>query len=354
MPTFWNLKSAVEHFESLSEPKVGPYIFSFQVDISGSRKFIVVNKEDFWKFYKTLKPRFHYEVILPKMKCKLYFDLEFSKKLNIHKNGYFMVKTLINLVNDKLSSDYQVINTANNVLILESFTKNKFSCHLVFPTIIFENNIQVGGFVDNFISTLSIEDRRIFTVQSSVVDADALFIDQSVYKRNQQFRLFMSTKMGKNNPLIVSDISSSPHKVFNKETFYCSLITNVDASVEAIKTNFVTSSSSHVNNTDTRELMSSELSPFSEIDQILSDIVFPGRITGWTYHSPSQTYCYNVVGYSYCRNVQRSHSNSKVYFLFCVRNFSLWQQCWSQKCRDYKSDCLQIPDFSWFSEEFED
>ena len=264
-----------------------------------------------------------------------------------------MVETLINLVNDKLSSDFKVINSASDVLVLESFTKKKFSCHLVFQNVVFENNIQVGGFVDNFISTLSIENRKIFTVQSSGVDA--LFIDQSVYKRNQQFRLFMSKKMGKDNPLVVSPISTSSYKDFSKETFYASLITNVDASVESIKTNFVVSTvslSSNINKTKSSELTSSEISPFSEIDKIIRDIVYPGRITGWTYHSPSQTYCYNVVGYSYCRNVQRSHSNSKIYFLFCVRNFSLWQQCWSQKCQHYKRDFIQIPDFSWFKEEF--
>ena len=112
---------------------------------------MILNKEEFWMFYRTLKPRFHYEVILPKMKCKLYFDVEFSKNLNIHKDGHFMVETLINLVNDKLSSDFKVINTASDVLVLESFTEKKFSCHLVFQNVVFENNIQVGGFVDNFI-----------------------------------------------------------------------------------------------------------------------------------------------------------------------------------------------------------
>ena len=150
--------------------------------------------------------------------------------------------------------------------------------------------------------------------------------------------------MGRMNPLVISPISTCQYKVFNKESFFASLVTNVESSVEIIKSQYCNRRTDILPG---RERTSSG-ETYSEIDTIIQDIISPsGRITGWTYHAPSETYCYSIENYNFCRNVNRSHSNAKIYYLYCVKNHSLWQQCFSQKCRGFKSDLITLPDFSW-------
>ena len=100
-----------------------------------------------------------------------------------------MVSKLIQLVNKQLEIDFGLLNSETDVLVLQSFFKTKFSVHLVFLQIVFENIHQVGGFIKEFISLLSEEDRTSLTIKHN--GQEQLFIDQAVYKKNQQFRVMM-------------------------------------------------------------------------------------------------------------------------------------------------------------------
>ena len=343
MTDFWRLKDAEEHLKYLGEEGQQFPIFSYQYSIRGGRKFTALSKDQLWKFYRTLEPRFYYEVIRPSQRCKLYFDLEYESKENEEKNGHEMVKLLINIVNLRLLENFGVTNEASDVLVLESYYETKFSCHLVFLNVAFENNQEVGGFVNELISNLKEDERRSFSIRNR--DQEQLFIDASVYKRNQQFRLFMSRKMGKNNPLIISPLSSCKFRVFNKESFLASLITNLSDSVTAIKTHYSNGIGSESGFSSRSHHCGETL---VEIDKIIKELISPGgKITGWTYHEKSGTYCYSIEGNRYCRNVSRSHSTSKIYYLFCLQNHVLWQQCFSKACTAFKSDPIPVPDFSW-------
>lgn len=335
---FWRLK---EVEESLGDDYQHP-IFSFQVSIRGGRKFTALSKDKLWSFYETLEPRYYYEVMRPNNRCKVYFDLEFETTQNEEKNGHDMVRSLIELVNKKLLNDFGHQSEASDVLVLESHFKTKFSSHLVFLRSVFENNQELGFFVQDLLSSLSETERLNLTVNHN--GQRQLFVDTSVYRLNQQFRLFNSRKMGRMNPLLISSISTCQYKEFNQESFFASLVTNVDASVETIKSDY---SSRRTLISSGRERSSSG-ETYSEIDSIIKDIISPdGKISGWTYHAPSQTFCYSIENYSYCRNVNRSHTSAKVYYLYCSKNHSLWQQCFSPKCQGFKSDLIALPDYSW-------
>ena len=334
---FWRLKEAEEALRDDKHP-----IFSFQVSINGGRKFRAFTKEELWKFYETLDTRYYYEVLRPNNSCKVYFDLEYEAGQNEEKNGHEMVKLLIELANKRLWTEFGHSSEASDVLVLESYYKTKFSSHLVFLTSVFDNNQEVGGFVEGLISSLSEADRLFFTVNHN--GQKQLFIDTNVYRLNQQFRLFNSRKMGRMNPLIISPISTCKYTEFNQESFFASLVTNVDSSVEIIKSQY---HSRRIGILPGRERTSSG-ETYAEVDSIIKEIISPGgRVTGWTYHAPSETFCYSIENYNFCRNVNRSHSNAKIYFLYCVKNHSLWQQCFSQRCRNYKSDPITLPDFGW-------
>ena len=337
---FWRLK---EVEESLGNNYQHP-IFSFQVSINGGRKFIALTKEKLWSFYETLSPRYYYEVMRPSHRCKVYFDLEFETSQNEEKIGHDMVRSLIELVNKKLLNDFGHESRASDVLVLESHFKTKFSSHLVFLRSVFENNQELGLFVEDLLSSLSEADRLFFTVNHN--GQKKLLVDTSVYRLNQQFRLFNSRKMGRMNPLLISSISTCQYREFNQESFFASLVTNINTSVETIKSHYCSRRTWY---SPGRERASSG-ETYSEIDSIIKDIISPGgRVSGWTFHAPSETFCYSIEDHSFCRNVNRSHSTAKIYYLYCSKNHSLWQQCFSSKCRGYKSEPIALPDFSWIN-----
>ena len=338
MPVYQTLAEAIS---SLSKDDT-ERVFCFQVNLAGAKKFQVMQLDQFWDMYQSLESKFYSEVILPNARAKLYFDLEFDMSLNAEKNGYEMVQKLVELLNAKLLLDFQHHNTKEDILVLESTFKKKFSCHLVFYRTVFENNGQIGAWVTQFLGCLNPEDRSLLTVRTQ--NDQQLFVDMSVYRKNQQFRVYKSRKLGKQNPLLISTISSCKFQDFTKESFYASLVTCVDQEVEALKIDKQCSDNTNVGGI---KMFSTGKSPFSQIDTVIEGLVAPGRIASWSLHAPSNTYCFKIEGHQFCRNVQRSHRNSKVYYLFCVYTLTLWQQCFSPHCIGFKSEPIEVGDFSW-------
>ena len=336
---FWRLREA-EDFVA-SSPSEGLKIFAFQVERTGGRRFRVMDLKQFWEIYQTLEPKYYYEIVPPSVSCKLFFDLEFETSMNPEKDGLKMVSKIIDLINEKLFKELKHKSSASDVIVLQSFYKTKFSAHLVFPHTIFSSILEVGGFVKNFTSLLSQEDKQFLTINHD--GREQLLIDMCVYKKNQQFRIMGSRKMGRMNPLNVSTLSTSKFKEFNMDSVMASLLTNVDASFEVLESDY----SSTANFVSQKENHSNGDTTYNEVDDCIKKIIAPGRISSWTYHQPSETYCYSIEGHSFCRNVGRSHSNSKIYFLFCVKTRSLWQQCFSSHCKGFKSELIDLPDLSW-------
>ena len=186
MTSFWRLKEVEASIDGDGDESSQHPIFSFQVSLGGSRKFIALTKEKLWSFYEQLDPRYYYEVIRPHNRSKIYYDLEFESTCNKNKNGHDMVNLLIDLTNKKLLKDFGHFSEASDVLILESHFKNKFSCHLIFLRTAFKNNLEVGGFVKDLVSSLSPADRDVFLIEHN--GKKQLFVDLSVYRHNQQFR----------------------------------------------------------------------------------------------------------------------------------------------------------------------
>ncbi|CAL1269319.1 unnamed protein product [Larinioides sclopetarius] len=178
-------------------------IFSFEErtpDNSGQRLFLVTHPLHLWLNYKLrpLETRCTYEVIREGVPCKLYFDLEFYKMYNSHQNGIKMTKTFIECVIISMFEDFNLKLSASDIIWLDASTEKKYSCHLILQRndFAFKNNIEAG-----------------------------------VYTKNRNFRIYLSTKYGKNAPLLLS-----PHNQYipntntdytdeNEVIFYDSLVT---------------------------------------------------------------------------------------------------------------------------------
>ena len=343
--------------ESYAQQYTDSCIFSYEISSGGYRSFIVTSKHDFWQFYIPLKPKFYYEVIRYPQKSKLYLDLEFSVKSNEGKDGYLMTRTLISCVNRKLECYYQCKVDMNDIIILEASTPKKFSLHVIFTTVIFKTNIEIGCFVKKVLSELVPEEKLLFTCLNDAGDS-CLFIDQKIYDKNRNFRILFSSKMGKNNPLLVSKImnnfkcSDSDQELF--ETFCMSLVTNcpLDATViqdisfcDQIKNveacnrlmEFPSSSSR-----DTLKTVPSSFSVYPEIEELIcQSLPHPGRIRECIYYP--DVIIFPITGTKYCQIQRRSHRRNNIYYHFNVKLNQLQQRCHSMKCYGcYHS--IAIPD----------
>ena len=234
MKLFYTLEEAI----IFSKSDIEMAIFSKEHGLGGKRHFLVGTREEFWRNYKNQSCKKHYEVILSGIACKLFFDLEFDRLLNDTVNGFIMTKTLICLVIKHMMENYGINICLEDVCVLDSSTEKKFSAHVIFSKCVFFDIETCGQFVNHLIFNLDSKQERSFTIVDQYKQ-EGIFVDQTVYTKNRNFRLFLSSKFGKNNPLEAQSIShfmegENRKLCCEKTVFFQSLITNIPKNIELV------------------------------------------------------------------------------------------------------------------------
>ena len=154
--------------------------------------------------------RHYYEVICENTPCKLYFDIEYKKELNKSVNGDQLLKIFIELLIFDLRNSFDVsdINENEHIINLISSTESKFSHHIIVnhPRLIFVNNYSAGKYAKyiceklrNMPEMIIINDQNYDpTKASQKTTRYGTFIDEGVYTKNRNFRLYLSSKYNKN------------------------------------------------------------------------------------------------------------------------------------------------------------
>ncbi|XP_025423233.1 DNA-directed primase/polymerase protein-like [Sipha flava] len=373
-PIGWkNFPRQQEALDYAKEKSCGCMSFTYEQS-NGQRYFMVAHPETFW-YYDSRKPQYErhtYEIITEGHPCKLYFDLEYDCKENPESNGTKMLETFVKVIILFVRQRFDVLCSQEDVLDLDSSTSEKFSHHLVFPTLVFSNNIEAGYFVkfvcteiDKFLSEdHNPEDNGRFYGGISTSDLldlktdKGLFCDQSVYSRNRHFRLFMSSKLKKNVPLLLSktnkyQLSEKAHcdDCFNKQIFLNSLITfGCEGKVLLNFTNITSQISSQLGNKYTQSDNKSECytsytnTPFPRIDRFISDLVFPGKIFRNYYFPSVNKLVYSIVKNRYCGNIKRQHKNNNVKYVVDLNEMYWYQKCYDPDCHQYRSNGTKLPD----------
>ncbi|CAL1534453.1 unnamed protein product [Lymnaea stagnalis] len=205
---------------------------------------------------------------------------------------------------------------------------------------------------------------------------ETLFCDLGVYTKNRNFRMFMSSKLNKNNPLVVSsrnqflpDLNSKNKKSQEELFFYSSLISQTQSessNVEALQ--METSKSYHkipwlnsvpneggavkgdefsVNDFSLEGSLST--SPYPEIDGFVQNLVTNrgrhGMVRHWTYFTTREILIYDIAGYRWCGNVQREHRSNNIMYVVDLRKGVYYQKCYDPDCQavGYKSESLDVP-----------
>ncbi|XP_016041289.1 DNA-directed primase/polymerase protein isoform X2 [Erinaceus europaeus] len=389
----------------------------------GQRIYLVTTYAQLWFYYQFRKNLLHcYEVIPENAVCKLYFDLEFSKLVNPRADGKKMVALLIEHVCKALQELYRVNCSAKDVINLDSSTDEKFSRHLIFQLqdVAFKNNIHVGNFVRKILQptfqlianeggdripettrlgsshfseapikqAISCNEiapdkgigeswvlnskklKRLGSAEQSspdlsflVVKNDSgekhLFVDLGVYTRNRNFRLYKSSKIGKNVTLeIAEDNKFSPKqsKDISEENqyFLSSLVSNVRFSdtlrILTCDPYQKLKGAECCNTTSTAETIEGfQCSPYHEIDQFVLSLVnkngIKGGIRRWNYFFPEQLLVYDICKYRWCENIGRAHKSNNIMILVDLKNEVWYQKCHDPVCKaeNFKSNCFPLP-----------
>ena len=348
--TFFRQSDAVAFAASETSEK---FVFSFEVNLGGSRKYLVTNLDHFWSFYKNLprSKRHYYEVIQSDKESKLYFDCEFDIRSNQQKDGHIMTRRLISVVNQRLLQDHGIRNSFQDVLVLESTSEIKFSVHLIFTQVYFQNNQVCGQFVKNLLRTLTEEEKKLLEISHH--EQNSFFVDTTVYTRFRNLRLILSKKLGKQIHFDISRIDT-----FSKKLSYQVRSDDVDYLI--FKSSLVTYTSESSTfltlhgEAGAEEkfiaptIPSSNLpTPFPELDNFIMEYIYPSSIRSWKYFKDSDLYCYYTSNYRFCHNIQKQHKRNCTYFLFYLKEVKLKQGC--HKCRGYYSNPIELPQdlFKW-------
>ncbi|XP_029912936.1 DNA-directed primase/polymerase protein isoform X2 [Myripristis murdjan] len=375
----------------------------------GQRIYLVTSYSELWHYYKTYRQSLMhcYEVITEAAVCKLYFDLEFHSPSNQKLDGKTMVSFFIQYVCEKLLEVYGVKCTAKDVLNLDSSTEEKFSRHLIFvlSNAAFKDNIHAGRFVhailQQVLSTKKSKSHTDVDVNSVQEDSAArthalpvenpaeadspqakrqrreerdlsflmvknkegqecLFVDLGVYTKNRNFRLYKSTKVGKNAAFSVAEDNkfiAKPEKNISAEEslFLASLICNVSFTGQRILTWDVPNTKDSKAaapqckpGTTTAGSFGGHLSsPYQEVDNFVLSVVkkdgVEGSIRRWNYFVSQHLLVYDIANYRWCENVGRPHRSNNIMILVDLQEEVWYQKCHDPACKNFRSSSYPLP-----------
>ncbi|XP_033174944.1 DNA-directed primase/polymerase protein [Bombus impatiens] len=346
-------------------------------ECNGYRKFIVAHPEIYWWHYEHLpaERRCSYEIIPENQPCRLYLDLEYSIELNSEHDGPSMTNILIDIFCMYLLKHWRIICNRYNVINLDSSTDEKFSRHVIFNIrdVAFRDNYHVGRLVKSIcmdiLDYVSSKEKQhdILTcfdrmqLEGLIVETKKgkrLFVDTAVYTKNRHFRIYKSTKWGKQSNLVVSNdckyICSSAYNDNELSIFLDSLISYFDTKKGLILLEW---SGNCVPNTNcfkdrvqqcSYQESGSACSNFPMLDKYVNNLISPGKIRICKHYEYAKILVYETVGYRYCENIGRCHKSNNVLWIVNLKNKMIYQKCHDPDCFGFKSQPKQLPEEIYF------
>ncbi|NXU36587.1 PRIPO protein, partial [Drymodes brunneopygia] len=161
-----------------------------------------------------------------------------------------------------------------------------------------------------------------------------------VYTKNRNFRMYKSSKAGKNVILKIAEdnkfIPNCEKDLSMEEAYFLSsLICNIRCVFVAFGL------------TDPME--GYQGSPYPEIDHFVRSLVnkdgLQGGIRQWSYFSLKELLIYDISGYRWCENIGRAHKSNNIMIVVDLKNEVWYQKCHDPVCREqnFKSQSFPLP-----------
>lgn len=356
---------AFKVLERVQDPhQFGLFVYQRQ---DGRRKFGITSWEKFGEKYLPLHEghRHFYEVIREGQPSKLYLDVDVQLERNQQANCMDGLKSLIKLINNGLKSKFNININVEEIIQLDSSSKTKFSRHLVYPSVIFQHNVECGYFVKGLADAVQeyLDDGKVNELTSCFEreELEKLFIkrennssyfiaDLSVYSRNRQFRIWRSTKLGQNRFLQIAEeneYSSDTARDFLQHSLVTST-PQIGQQPVLLTCERPRSRMRPYKNTDTTQI-ERVASKTSYLDDYVLDTIRSTEnyenvsISRIVYYPQRECVIYAIDGSRWCKKLGRHHSQNRPYFVADMKKGTLYQKCPAMDCRGYRSTSLEIP-----------
>lgn len=365
-------------------------VFSLEVtskSSTGSRRYVVLDYIKFWIEYKDLKAHRHfYELIREHSPARLYFDIEFETEFNPNLDGLASLRLMLDLLFESLASDLGISYAKSAIIDLRSSSSAKFSHHLVLSNVVFVNNVDMGIYIKHFVlqifQRLKLEHDGLQPDQKNEPSRyERLFplnedgerrsmIDTAVYTKNRNFRLWKSSKLGKQATLEVGELDT----VFRgdiDEYFHRTLVVPSPTELKTInlvsfakKAEELYRSSGYGQPTVapvnippvlkvkvpraatndgaavlTGQSTTTPSSPFPDLEMFLAGELrsWPGAsravLRGWRTVEGSGSITFNVGNNRWCERVSREHKSNHIFIICNLRLRNWFQSCHDPECR---------------------
>ncbi|PRW44999.1 DNA-directed primase polymerase isoform X1 isoform A [Chlorella sorokiniana] len=365
---------------------LGLDVFSVEYGLEGKRRFIVASRAHFWQRYSGMVQRHYYEIIRAGAPCHLYFDLEFGREDNPGVDGAAAVYALLSLLRDALRDRFSLDMQDDWVLELDSSTPTKFSRHLIVRILgaAFASNAHVGTLVLQLCAAARErrdQDERCARLIVRKGEEEALFVDPAVYSRNRAFRLYLSSKSGKQT-ILRNTGRFGGAGLTQRETFFATLITDVPAGARLLRC-FEGETSDEAAVAAGRRALSSRAGslssggggssigsapragsglragmpgaigasvsygpcPYPELEQFVCSVCceggVQGRVRSWV--QLEDVMLFSMRDNRWCGNVGRQHKSNGIYIVVDLREGSWHQKCYDPECRHYRSPLTPLP-----------
>ena len=197
VPPHWCLTQA-EAFARADEHGRPVSFWSRENPSTGRREFAEAAADSFWLWYRGFPPaeRHCYELLRTEGRraCHLYLDCEFYTEQNSGLDGDVLTALLVTTLTDGIRARGLDVES---VVELDSSSASKFSRHLTIRLageVAFTDNLAAGAFC---VAMLEPGGRPFESFMISKPGGHTAFYDTSVYSRNRAFRLYLSSKAGK-------------------------------------------------------------------------------------------------------------------------------------------------------------
>ena len=205
-------------------------VIAEQIGTDGRRKFALVNLDEFLEFYIKKKEKHYYEVMIQSRLKKLYLDIDVNSKNSTTLERDEEIWNFIRFLTKKIEDITKIKLEENDWIFLNSSSLDKRSFHAILDheNLRFRDNSSMKTLIRDTVS----EFEQLMNEPRKVKKDSMKIIDQKCYCKNQNMRLFLSSKMGSNRILKLDDRDQKVFKMteefetdLTKKMFKSALIT---------------------------------------------------------------------------------------------------------------------------------
>uniref|UniRef100_A0A915D5V9 DNA-directed primase/polymerase protein n=1 Tax=Ditylenchus dipsaci TaxID=166011 RepID=A0A915D5V9_9BILA len=308
---------------------------------------------------------------------RLYFDLEYYKEFNEDVNAQVMMDNFLDLCCRCLFDMLGIEMDRNkSFLVLNSSTESKFSAHVIVHlpgTRLFPSNLALKPVIKRICHQMLIENVGMMKQE----DGKPKFVcDLSVYSRNRNFRLFLSSKCGKDAILKLAEgcaFYNDASKTSNAQIFLDSLVVPKDYNLYdviqvpdfSLPVEFAEDLPASVPSTlqlDPGSYGNSAVynlqsgrgpSPYPELDshmlKVFKNLNPAAEIRLWRLivckAGSERIIQYQLNKSRYCYNKKREHKSQNVYWSVYLDDLYYVQQCFDVvDCPRFSSERFPVPE----------